>query len=97
MAEAIQLQPVNLKDLHIEREMWGPNNGQYKGRVSFDGPNGKLEFTLPPDLSLKFLQLSSEILASVSQEAAKRVHGDVLASIEHARALPNAIQPLHIR
>jgi len=93
---AYKLLPVALRALEIERETYGPDKGQYKAKVSFDGPNGRIDLTLPHELSLKFLQASSEILAEVSADVARRMHGDVMSSIQQAKALPCAATPIPI-
>lgn len=96
MADAIKLEPVKLKELHIERILWGDDKGQFTGKVEFDGPNGRILLVLPHDLSLKYLQVSAEILSTISAQAAERLKADVLASVEEASALPAATKPLPI-
>ena len=96
MPDAIKLEPVKLKELHIERVLWGDDKGQFTGKVELDGPNGRIMLVLPHDLSLKYLQVSAEILSQISTQAAERLKADVLASVEEAKALPAAAQPLSL-
>lgn len=94
MENPITLAPVRLLKLEIERERWGPAKDQYKGSITFDGPNGAIQLALPPELSLEYLRVSSDILSKVSAQAAANLRGDIMASLQHAApvALPPAAQ-----
>lgn len=76
---------MKLKELNIELQQWGEFQGQYLGKVSFEGQEGAATVNVGPEVSNLILATIGEQLASLTRKNAENLTESILSSVSIAR------------
>lgn len=75
---------MNLIDLRIRKEKYGPNEGKYVGCAEFGNKKGKVDIRLTPEHCDKIFQVCAESIVDVAKDAAEEL---TVSVIEHQKTL----------
>lgn len=62
---------MELTDLKLEKQTYGPNKGKFEGTARFAGKGGSIYLNLKSEHCTKILELCAESIMEVSGEVAK--------------------------
>lgn len=80
-----------LDKLEIERERWGENKGQLRGKVRFmDKTDNAIELNLTPELNEKFMAVIGEALITQAKIVQERLIANMLDCSPTLRAIEHA-------
>lgn len=71
---------MKMESLRIEMQTWGPNKGQYEGKIVFTGGNGSVSLNLAPADCAKFFGVVAEAVTATSREVAERLTAECVAA-----------------
>lgn len=70
---------MKLKSLSIEKAWYGPNKGQYQGKIAFEGEHGEVQVTLNPADCAKLFGVVAEGVVGTAREVAERLTAECMA------------------
>ena len=73
---------MQLSNLAIVLQTWGPNSGKYTGSVIFKNSSGAIEITLDSQISIAVLQLCADALVLNAQKTASLLASNVLDDVQ---------------
>ena len=79
---------LTLKDLRIERQLWGDNEGQFKGKIIFDGDGMEISTYLTPEQCDQIFVIVAESLANVAATAGNAMTSNIIQQqrqLEHTK------------
>ena len=79
---------MNLSKLEIERERFGKNKGEYRGRIVFDNEHGMVSLHLTPEHIEKIFALCADAIVDTAKAAANEM---TCAVIEHQKAIEESL------
>jgi hypothetical protein len=82
---------MKLKNLSIELQRWGENEGKYLGKIEYDGVKGSVSMLLDPRVSEALLMCVGETITRFASEAAKEVENSIVQSLQEAKQ-PKALE-----
>jgi hypothetical protein len=78
------MQTMKLKNLEIEYNSYGENEGKYTGKIKYAGDNGTVEMQLAPGISNALLICIGQTLVEFAAKAAQEIQTNIIASVEEA-------------
>jgi hypothetical protein len=74
---------MKLRDLKIERQLYGKDEGQYISRVTVDDDDAMISLKLPPEITNTILKVCIGQLTSAVDSAANELRERLIASVNH--------------
>lgn len=75
---------MNLVDLEIERERFGKNKGQFRGKIKFDNEHGEVSLRLTQKHIDSIFEVCADAIVSTAKDAAREM---TCAVIEHQKSI----------
>ena len=72
---------MELNTLHILRQTYGAQKGQYHGECVFDSADSKVQLSITPECANRILELCADGLVDAAQKVAHQTRNDILASV----------------
>jgi hypothetical protein len=69
---------VNLKQVYMLREDFGPSKGQLKGFLTFENSLGEIKLTITPEQAERFIALFADALVESAKEIAQNLTSQLL-------------------
>ena len=76
---------MKLMKMHIERQTYGPNKGQFEGEATFHGDSGKVTLNLNEHHIEQMLLVCADGIIDVAKAAARMFVQEALAGTEAAK------------
>lgn len=73
---------MELEQLIITKQHWGPMEGKYTGSVTFKGQVSRIEIQLGTELSREVLKICAEQLVEQARETGKLLTGEIIQQID---------------
>lgn len=71
---------MTMSSLRIEKVIWGPDKGAYKGKIQFEGEHGEVSVNLAPADCAKFFAVVADAITATSREVAERLTAECVAA-----------------
>jgi hypothetical protein len=71
---------MTLKRLVIDLMEYGPNKGQYTGKMTFAGEHGDVQINVSPEACAKMFPLVSEGIIGTAREIAEKLTAECIAT-----------------
>jgi len=78
---------MRLSKLHIEREEWGSNKGQLRGKVKFQGEIGEIDIILSNEHIDQIFHVCADALTTTAQEAGSLMTSALLDQSAETKAI----------